>query len=88
MPGCTIPVVRISRRLREHVLLVGRGEALLLVPLLRVGAHHARAGQVLLHQRVQLGELRLHLLEAVVDLPSEVAHQHGDQHQRHERQSR
>ena len=47
--------------------------------LLGVGAHHPRPREVLLDERVDVRELRLHRLEAVVDAAAEVAHQEGDE---------
>ena len=78
------------RRLRLQVLVVGGGEARLLLLLLAVGPHHPRPGQVLLHQGADLRELVLHALEAVVDLAAEVADQdrHEQQGQQREQQQR
>ena len=75
-----------ERAVALQVLLVRGLEARHLVRLLGVGAHHARPGEVLLHERVHVGELRLHRLEAVVDAAAEVAHEDGDEEQRHQRQ--
>ena len=76
--------MRTRRRLRETYSSFAAGEARLLVRLLGVGPHHPRPGQVLLDERVHLRELRLHLLEAVVDLAAVVAHQPGDEDEGHE----
>jgi hypothetical protein len=69
-----------------HVLVVHRGEALELRLLLRVGAHHAGARQVLLHEGGHVGQLCLHALEPVVDAAAEVAHQQRNQHERQQRE--
>jgi hypothetical protein len=70
-----------------HQLAARLFEAGHLLGFLRVGPHHARAREVLLRERGQLRELRLHRLEAVVDLASEVPDEHGDEHQRDEREA-
>ncbi len=56
--------------------------------LLRVGAHHARAREVLLHPRRELGEDLLHALEEHVDLVAEDLGHHRDERQRGERRER
>ena len=76
--------MRMSSPVAAQVLLVGGLEARHLVRLLGVGAHHARAGEVLLHDRADLAELRLHGFEAVVDAAPEVPHEHGDEDEGHQ----
>ena len=50
-----------------------RAEPLDLVRLLAVGAHDAHAGERLLDDRADVGQLRLDRLEALVDRAAEVA---------------
>ena len=59
-------------RLRRDVLLVGGAEPLDLVRFLAVGADDADAGERLLHDRAELGELLLDRLEPPVDRAAEV----------------
>ena len=73
MLGKKNPCSRISRRLRSQVLAVRAAEPLHLGRLLPVGAHDADAGQRLLRDGAQLGQLRLDLLEPRVDGAAEVA---------------
>ena len=49
-----------------------------------VGAHDAHAGERLLHDRAEVGELRLNRLEARVDRAAEVLH--ADRHERQRQQ--
>ena len=63
-------------------------EALDLGGLLPVRAHHADAGQRLLRDRADLGQLRLNLLEPLVDRAAEVLHRNRHERQRDEREQR
>ena len=73
MLGKKNPCSAISRRLRREVLVVRRAEPLELGRLLPVGAHDAHAGQRLLRDGADLRQLRLDLLEPLVDGAAEVA---------------
>ncbi len=71
-----------------QVLLVRAPEALDLRRLLPVGAHDAHAGQRLLRDRADLGELRLNLLEPLVDGAAEILHRERHERQRNQRHQR
>ncbi len=81
MLGKKNPCSTISRRLRREVLVVGDAEALELGVLLAIGAHHPNARQRFLHDRADFRQLRLDLLESLVDGAAEELDR-----QRHERQ--
>ena len=58
----------------RNVFLVGFFESLDLRLFLHVGANHARAGEVLLGPRGNIGKHRLDALKALVDLSTEILH--------------
>ena len=74
--------------MRCDVLQIGAAESLELARLLPVGADDAHAGERLLRDRAQVGELRLDPLEALVDHAAEVARDERDDRQREERDQR
>ena len=67
MLGKKSPWSTMSRRLRLEVLLVRQPEPLDLGRLLPVRADHAHAGERLLRDGADVGQLRLNLLEPPVD---------------------
>ena len=72
MLGKNKPWSAISRRLRRRYSSLARRNRSSSACLLPVGAHDADAGQRFLRDGADLRELRLNLLEALVDRAAEV----------------
>ena len=71
-----------------RVFVIQSIEGINLGAFLRVGAHDAHAGEILLSPRRDLREKILNLLKARVDLLPEKLHRQRDQRHRHEQQQR
>ncbi len=80
--GHNMPISRTSFRLREMYSWFEVSKLVDLRLFLHVGADHARAGEVFLRPRRNLGEHGLNAFEALVNPPSEVLDHDADNRQR------
>ena len=88
MLGKKNPCRTISRRLRRRYSSLARRNRSISRRFLPVRAHDAHAGQRLLHDRADVRQLRLDLLEPLVNGAAEVLHRERHERQRDERPER